>query len=121
MHKRTLAFPPLVLTHVTKDNMCYFGLCEPGVNAFFIRHHIDHLTAFDANNILNQPIPPIEQIWIRYVSGRSQSKTGWTHEYQDGHGEGFNQLEAKRYGYGLNKLEGDGESDEEYYGSTEPI
>jgi len=129
MHKRTLAFPPLCLSHITADNALYYKICSAGINKFLEQHHLTHLTAIPVTTLLNLTTRSIERLWIKTIAGHcnysqysehygiidlERFHIGFGGMYGDKNGDGNSYHILAAYGRG-NRF-GSGSGDEDVYG-----
>ena len=101
--------PPMVLTHITKDNARWFGACENGINDLLVRLNLTHLTAISVTDLLQYSLSPTEHSYLKYMTGYKNSSypnekyhQACTHNIANGYGDGWG------YGDTLEKSEGDG-------------
>lgn len=101
--------PPLILTHITKDNARWFGACENGINDLLTRLNLTHLTAISVTDLLQYSLSPTEHSYLKYMTGYQNSShpnedsyQSCTHNIANGYGDGWG------YGDVLEKPEGDG-------------
>ena len=91
-------FPPVVLTHITKDNALFYGACIIGINKVMGTHQLSHLTAISVSTLLKSKKLILNEVnWIKRIAGLNL-------ENSDGEG----------YGHGLGY--GDGDDDGDGYG-----
>lgn len=101
--------PPMVLTHITKDNARWFGACESGINNLLTQLNLTHITAISVTDLLQYPLSQYELNWLKSITGYQNSShpnedsyQSCTHTLVNGYGEGWG------YGDVLEKPEGDG-------------
>ena len=100
-----LPFPPLVLTHITKDNVLFHGACISGIDKLIETHDLAHLTAISVATLLNSnQLTHEEANWVKSIAGLNGNKNHYIDE--DGYG----------YGYGDGRGYGDGYKDGNGYG-----
>ena len=115
-----LPFPPIVLTHITKDNALSHGACETGIKQVIDAHQLSDLTAISVSILLKSKKLTQDQIyWIKSIAGidENENEYGYVDEVDEnengyGYGEGYGKGIANGYGYG----EGYGEGYEDGYG-----
>ena len=101
--------PPMILTHITKDNARWFGACENGINDLLTRLNLTHLTAISVTELLQYPLSSQELNWLKFSTGYQNSSypnddyyQSCTLTFSNGYGEGWG------YGDTLEKPAGDG-------------
>ena len=89
-------FPPIVLTHITKDNALFRKTCKSGVNKLIETHHWSHLTAVPVPILLKSSELTTDEIyWVKSIAGLNVCKNKYGDGYGDAYGEGF----SEGYGY----------------------
>ena len=95
-----LPFPPVVLTHITKNNALFHKACKSGVNIFIETHHLSHLTAVSVATLLkSNQLTPDEIHWIKFIAGLNL-ETGDEEGYGYGDGVGYGYRDGVGYGDG---------------------
>mgnify|MGYP001357045369 CR=1 FL=1 len=88
------SFPPIVLTHITKDNALFHGACITGINQLIDTHNLSNLTAVPVQLLLDSnELTQDEIYWIESIAGLSINPNDI--EYGDGYGDGYGDI----YGY----------------------
>lgn len=90
----TLSFPPVVLTHLTKDNALFHGACAKGINKVITTHQLSHLTAVPVTLLLKSSKLATEtKDWVKSIAGLSNGETenGYINQYGQGtlKGDGY--------------------------------
>jgi len=140
-----MTFPPMVLTHITKDNALFYGACQLGINEFLAKYNLLNLTAIPVSRLLNHSKKSgYRTHWIKCIAGLSngEAKDGYinrygqgtlkgdgydldledTNESQDGYllffnpGNEADHIYAYGYGYGDGNGYGSGHGNEKGYG-----
>jgi len=107
-------FPPIILTHITKDNALFNRACESGVNKLIETHHWSHLTAVPVPILLKSSELTTDEIyWVKSIAGLNVYKNKYGNGYGDAYGEGFSE------GYGCEYKTGNGEGYGSSYGNGE--
>ena len=123
-------FPPIVLTHITKDNALFHKACKSGVNIFIETHNLSHLTAISVTLLLkSKKLTSETKAWVKSIAGLNLKngdeegygngdelgyEIGNVEEYGDGNGEEYVDGDGYRnglgygYGYGYGYKDGDG-------------
>lgn len=109
-------FPPIILTHLTKDNALFHGTCKSGLDKFINTHQLSHLTAISVSLLLkSKKLTPNEIYWIKYIAGLDVNKTQYGSEYENeypyGYGYGNKHGDGFGIGHGDGGVNGDGNGD----------
>ena len=101
----TLPFPPVVLTHITKDNTLFHGVCKSRITKSITTHNLSHLTAVPVQLLLKSNELTQDEInRIKYVAGLStnpdETKYGEGYGNGNGYGNSIGYGVGDGYGYG---------------------
>ena len=106
-------FPPVVLTHITKDNALFYGACIIGINKVMGTHQLSHLTAISVSTLLKSKKLILNEVnWIKRIAGLNGHKYGTRYGDRYGEGNGYGEWDEDGDGYG----DGNGYIDEYGYG-----
>ena len=102
-----LPFPPVILTHITKDNALFHGACITGINQLIDTHNLSNLTAVPVQLLLDSnELTQDEIYWIESIAGLSINPNDI--EYGDGYGDGYGYGDIYGYNNGDGYRTGDG-------------
>ena len=112
------SFPPIVLTHITLNNILPYGACNSGIHEFLEKHNLSHLTAVPVSLLLQSKQLTIEtKNWVKFIAGLTLNpdgngdEEGYGYGYGDGDGEGYGDGYNDGDGFGLGYGNGAGHGD----------
>ena len=86
------SFPPIVLTHITLNNILPYGACNSGIHEFLEKHNLSHLTAVPVSLLLQSKQLTIEtKNWVKFIAGlnlKNSDRKGYGYGADDGYGDG---------------------------------
>jgi len=117
-----LPFPPVILTHITKDNALFHGACKSGLDKLIDTHNLTHLTAISVSTFLlnSNQLTHTEICWIKSIAGLNINpeenrnkygngiEIGYTDGDGNGHGYGYTDGDGHGHGHGTGNGNGDG-------------